>query len=368
MRLKLLLQAGVAGLFLLCAGCSAVDPVPAIARYSGDGAVGAQALRDVVEPLFDPDSVGNLGETRAVILMHDGQIVAERYGPGYGPDSLYLSWSLGKTVTALLVGIMVADGRLALDEPVPVPAWRQGADPRGAITLRQMLGMASGIANRESKGPREDTDVLRMLAGDGATDMARYAESKPLASQPGTTFNYSTATTVILCDMMTRLLTDSDDPKVRREAMMLFVRERLMKPAGLTSLTPEFDTHGTMIGGAFMHMTARDYARLGELLRRGGQVGGKRIVPASWVRFMTSPSRANGGYGGQIWLNREGAKSMFIGEAPESLYAAQGLMGQYVAVSPRQRLTLVRLGVTGDGEMPALRAELAKVMRVVPGG
>lgn len=352
---------------LMLASC-ARGPDGGPATYTGDSAVSAAALREVVEPLFDPDAEGEAGETRALLVLHDGKIVAERYAKGYGPNSLHLSWSVGKTVTAVLLGIMVSDGRLSLDDPLPLPAWRHGADPRGAITLLQMLNMASGIAHKEQEGPLEQTDALRMLVGDGAADMAAYAEAKPLAHAPGGTFQYSSATTLILCDIMTRLLTNSDDPRARQGAMIRFVRERLMEPVGMGSLVPEFDAHGTMIGGAIMHMTARDYAKLGELLRHRGLARGRQIVSQNWVRFMTSPSPAKEGYGGHVWLNRPGAEHhLFVGDADHGLYAAIGLRGQYVIVSPAQGLTIVRLGVTTDKEeMPALQEKLLRIVRRFP--
>jgi CubicO group peptidase (beta-lactamase class C family) len=355
---------------VLCLGLAGAAPAGGDgpqARYVGDSEISAASLHQAIEPLFDKEVQEQLGETRALLVLHDGVIVAERYGDGFGPDSRMLSWSVAKTVTALLLGIMVSDGRLSLDEPVPVPAWQQGADPRGAITLRHMLNMASGIAHKEREGPLEHTDSMRMLVGDGAADMARYAEAKPLAATPGTTFQYNSATTLILSDMMTRLLTDRDDPVGRRDAMMRFVNARLAGPARLSSLTPEFDARGTMIGGAMMHMVARDYARLGELLRHNGRVAGRQIVAENWVRFLTSSSPHNPGYGGHLWINRAGAQdALFVGAAPDDLYAATGFRGQFVIVSPRQHLTLVRLGVSSDSQMAPLRASLARVIALAP--
>lgn len=370
MKLKPLFHFGAAVLLTLATGCSkpAGNPeTPAI--YTGDSDVSAETLRGVVEPLFDSQGEEDAGETRAVIILHDGKVVAERYATGFTPDSRFMSWSVAKTVTAVMVGILVSDGRLSLDDPVPVPAWRQGADPRGAITLRQMLNMTSGIAHNEKDEPLERTDTLRMLVGDGAGDMARYAESKPLASAPGSTWRYSSATTLVLSDMMTRMLTNDETPQGRRDAMMRFMQERLIVPVGLKSLTPEFDARGTMIGGAIMHMTARDYGRLGELLRRGGLSRGRQVVSQRWVQFMTRPSSVHQGYGGHVWLNRPGSeKVMFVGDAPQSLYAATGLRGQYVIVSPAQGLTIVRLGVTSDEQLPALREGLTRIIRKFPGG
>lgn len=368
MRIKSLLRAGVVALLPVSLVGAVPERAAPFAVYQASAGVDAGALRAAVEPLFDPDAEDPLGETRAVVVLRDGKVVAERYAPGFGPDTRHLSWSVAKTVTAVLLGIMVTDGRLALDDPAPVAAWRGPGDPRGRITLRQMLGMTSGLAHVENQEPLENTDTLAMLVGRGAQDMAAYAEAKPLEAEPGAKFTYSSATTLILCDMMARLLTDSDDPDTRRAAMMSFIEQRLARPAGLASLTPEFDRAGTMICGAMMHMTARDYARLGELLREGGQIGGRQVVGRGWVRYMTSPSARRHGYGAHLWLNREGADNvLFVGEASRRLYAAQGFRGQYVIVSPDQGLTIVRLGVTTEAEMPALRAALLRVIRLFPG-
>jgi CubicO group peptidase (beta-lactamase class C family) len=206
-----------------------------------------------------------------------------------------------------------------------------------------------------------------MLFTDGAQDMAAFAEAKPIADPPGSTFTYSTADTMILCDLMTRMLTDSERPDARRDAMMEFVRGRLMKPAGLASLTPEFDAHGTMIGGAIMHMTARDYAKLGELLRNRGRVNGHQLISARWVDFMTRPSPQNPAFGGYLWLNREGEGSpLFDGEGSRRIFAASGVHGQYILVSPSQRLVIVRMGVSDAREREGLKSAMQSLVELFP--
>lgn len=362
MKTKRRLRATLAILAALALGSAAPASGDRQGRYAvtASTGVGEAALRAAIDPLFD-DDVG--GRTRALLVLHRGRIVAERYAPGFGPESRMLSWSVGKCVTAVLVGLMVSDGRLSLDQPAPVPAWGQTGDPRGRITLRQLLHMASGLDHAEER------DADRMLFTDGSRDMAAHAEGKPLAHQPGSAFAYSTATTMILSDMMTRMLTSSADPAIRRDAMMQFVEGRLKQPVGLASLTPEFDAHGTMIGGAMMHMTARDYGRFGEFLRNRGQAEGRQILSRRWVAFMTAPSSTNGAYGGHLWLNREGAGDvLFPGSASSRLYGCVGRYGQYVLVSPGQELTVVRLGITAEGEdMAPLRAALAAIVALFPG-
>ncbi|MBA38889.1 MAG: serine hydrolase [Sphingobium sp.] len=365
---RLGLGAGVATLVIAgsLAGRAAPTPEP-FYMVAPDVVAGENALRAAIDPLFDDEA---MGQTRALLVMRDGNIVAERYAPGFGPDTKLLAWSMAKTVTGVLAGLMVADGRLALDAPVPVPAWSQPGDPRGKITLRQLLTMSSGIDHVEDGDPVTAGDTVRMLFQDGAQDMAAYAEAKPLAHAPGESFAYSTGSTMILSDLMTRMLTNSEDPDVRRRAMQMFIDGRLKAPGRLPSLTPEYDAHGTMIGGSILHMTARDYGRFGELLRRRGRTpAGHQILPEKWIDLMTTPSQRNPAYGLHIWLNRNSDESALMpGQAPESLFGCVGHNGQYILISPSQRLTVVRIGMSPRKEQRrAVRAGLARLMGLFPG-
>ncbi|MEQ6334268.1 serine hydrolase [Sphingobium sp. MK2] len=344
----------------------AADPQP-LYQVARDAVVGEAALRAAIDPLFEDAA---MGDTRALLVMRDGEIVAERYAQGFGPDTKLLSWSIAKSVTAVLVGLMVADGRLAIDAPVPVAAWSQPGDPRGKITLRQLLQMTSGLDHVEDGEPIQSGDTVRMLFTNGAQDMRAYAEAKPLGQAPGAHFAYSTGNSIILSDLMTRMLTNSSDPDVRRRAMAMFIDGRLKAPGKLPSLTPEYDAAGTMIGGSMMHMTARDYGRFGELLRRQGRgPSGHQILPEKWVDFMRTPSKRNPAYGAHLWLNREGSESALMpGFAPASLFGCVGHNGQYILVSPSQRLTVVRIGMSPHKEQRvAVKAALARVIGLFPG-
>lgn len=322
------------------------------------------AIKAKADALFADAS--DVGETRALYVLRDGKPIYERYGEGFGPNSKLISWSMAKSITAVLAGIMVSDGQLSLDSPAPVAAWERSGDPRGAITLRNLLHMASGLEHVETGNPVWEGDTVDMLFGAGAQDMASFAEAKPAAARPGELFNYSSATSVILSDILTDTLTPSQNPDARREAMREFIQGRLAEPLGMTSLTPEFDAHGTMIGGSIMHATARDYAKFGEFLRNRGVVNGQRLLPETWMRFMLSPSPNDAGYGGHIWLNRSrpaGADAaLWPDRGPNDLFACIGHQGQYIIVSPSQRVTVVRLGITRDDEFPALRRHLADLL------
>lgn len=319
------------------------------------------AIKAKADALFaDADDVG---ETRALYVLRDGEPIYERYGAGFGPETKLISWSMAKSITAVLTGFLVADGQLSLDGPAPVAAWQRSGDPRGAITLRHLLHMSSGIEHVETGDPVWQGDTVAMLFGGGAQDMAGFAEAKPATARPGELFNYSSATSVILADILADTLTPSQNPEARRDAMRDFIGGRLIEPLGMTSLTPEFDAHGTMIGGSIMHATARDYARFGEFLRNHGVVNGQRLLPETWMKFMLSPSENDAGYGGHIWLNRRrppgSPAALWPDRGPNDLFACIGHQGQYIIVSPSQRVTIVRLGVTKDDQFPALRRHLA---------
>ncbi len=370
--------AGATAISLLLSGCGAADeparaPVrPGIENIAADASPGKARLAAAIAPFFEDAA---LDETRAVVVMQGGRVIAERYAPGYSPDSRLISWSMAKSVTGTLVGMMVADGLLVLDDPAPVPEWSSPGDPRSKITLRHLLNMTSGLDHTEmAEGdtPIYGADTTRLLFLDGRENVARYAEKRNLEAVPGTKFEYSTATSHILTDIMTRTLTDSTDPAVRRQAMLDYARGRLFEPLGMKSAMPEFDRSGTMLGGSMIHATARDWAKFGEFLRNNGSVRSAQLLPTSWTRFMRTSSPRDPAYGGHIWLNKRRPAGqdqvLFPGKAPPDVFAAIGHLGQFIIVSPQHRLTIVRLGKTQDDKLDPVNAQLAKLVGVFDRG
>jgi CubicO group peptidase (beta-lactamase class C family) len=349
---------------------AALTDQPVVQHYANDAAISKTKLQNAIAPFFEDEK---LAETRAVVILHGGLIVAERYAPGYGPDTRLISWSMAKSITATLLGFMVADGLLVLDDPAPVPEWASPGDPRGKITLRQLLHMASGIDHTEAAEDGKaiyEADTPRMLFLDGRENVARYAESRTLEANPGEKYEYSTATSTILADIMTRALTSSRDPQIRRDAMLDYARGRLFEPLGMASAVPEFDRNGTMLGGSMIHATARDWAKFGEFLRNNGSVRAAQLLPVSWIRFMKTPSDVDSSYGGHIWLNRKRNMGrnqvLFPGKAPADVFAALGHLGQFVVVSPQNKLVIVRLGKTQDDQLGPINDQLATMISLFP--
>ena len=361
---------------LASCGSAPPDALPplsdeALAAVSEDAGAPRDQLARQVDELF---TMEGLGETRAVLLYADGKLAAERYAEGYSEETRFISWSMAKTITAVLIGMLAADGLLDVDAPAPVDMWQRSGDPRADITLEHLLQMRSGLRHTEAGDPPYESSEVRMLFLDGRDDMAKWAKEQPLEAEPGERFEYSSNTTVILADIAARALTDSEDPDARREAVETYLQQRLFGPLGMTSMVAEYDASGTLIGGSLMHATARDYAAFGEFLRRGGTApSGEQLVPTRWVEAMLSPSPTASQYGYQIWLNRplgqkgaEWGHPLFPERAPASLFSLIGHMGQYVLVSPDQGLTMVRLGHSNSEERKAMLQQAADVLALYP--
>ena len=361
---------------LLLSGCGGTRAQPsqppklsqaALSAVAANPGAPREKLARKVDALFTRKDVG---ETRAVIVMHDGKIVAERYEQPYGEETRFIGWSMSKTITGVLIGMLVADGKLRLDQTPPIPNWQRPGDPRGAITLRQLLQMRSGLRHTETGEPAYNSDTVRMLFLQGRDNMAKYAEAQPLEARPGTEFKYSTSTSVVLDDIAARVLTgDSHDPETRRKAVDDYLNARLFAPLGMYSMVPEFDASGTLIGGSMIHGTARDWARFGEFLQHDGAVKGVQLVPRSWIAFMESPSPRAPDYGAQIWLNRPsgtGRNALFADRGPAGLVAMIGHLGQYVLVSPSRHLVVVRLGKTADDTRRPLIDALGDIVALYP--
>lgn len=366
----------IAPVLLILSGCTAAPPAEtplseaALAVVTDDAGAPKDQLARQIDDLF---TMEGLGETRAVVVMANGKLAAERYGPGYDKDTRFISWSMAKTVTGVLIGMLIADGKLSLDEPAPVALWQRPGDPRAEITLRHLLQMRSGLRHTEAGDPPYESSEVRMLFLDGRDDMARWASEQPLEAEPGDKFEYSSNTSVILADIAARALTDSDAPDARRQAVADYLQVRLFGPLGMTSMVPEFDASGTMIGGSLMHASARDWAKFGEFLRLKGRApSGEQLVPQRWVEAMVTPSPASPHYGFQTWLNRPipgaepGQHPLFPTRAPTSLFSLIGHMGQYVLVSPEQRVTVVRLGHSDSAQRPPMLQQAADVLDLYP--
>lgn len=317
-----------------------------------------------MDEAFDP--TGPLHQTYAVVVVHHGRLVFERYDglvpqwdkPGKPVDETtpLLSWSMAKSMLHAVLGMLVAEGRLTLTAPAPVPEWQGADDPRHVITLEDLLEMRDGLRFAEEYEDAETSDVIQMLFGTGQSDMARFAADRPLAAPPGRRFNYSSGTSLVLSGIVARLVGPGDP--YRR-----FLADRLFGPLGMRSARATFDDAGTWVASSYVHATARDFARFGLLYLRDGVWSDRRLLPAGWVdhgRRARSVDPDDGHLYGAHWWTDDDELGRFW---------AAGHEGQSIDVCPALDLVVVRLGRTESEHAEALgRWRRALVERFVTAG
>lgn len=284
--------------------------------------------------------------TRAVVVVYNGQLVAERYAPGFTRHTRLTGWSMTKSITGALVGVLVGQNRLDLDGPAPVPEW--AGDARRAITVRQLLQQSSGLGFREVYSM--DADATRMLFR--RADMGGYAADHPLQHPPGTRFSYSSGNSNILSRIIRHTTGDRD--------YHAFPYEQLLYPIGMYNTVLEPDASGTFVGSSFCFAPARDWARFGLLYLNDGVWNGTRLLPEGWVRQSRTPAPAapRGEHGLHFWLNAGqpgNPANRSYPDLPADLYYASGFEGQYVFILPSRNLVVVRLGFNTGGDYPFSR-------------
>ena len=292
-------------------------------------------LHQVLDHAFDGVSfvAPSGGVTTAVIVLHRGRVVAERYRPGFGPASGYRTWSTSKSITAALAGIAAGEGLIDLDAPLHLAEWSEKADPRRAITPRHLLWMSSGL---HSGGSNSAAVYF------GGQDVESAATSGALEVPPGTRWKYANNDTLLLALALRRSL--QDDARYLR-----YPYERLLHRIGMVHTVMETDHRGNFIASSQTYTTARDLARFGLLLQQDGRWAGQRVLPAGWVRFLTTPAPTKPpvdgewGYGAQFWLLDR------MPGVPRGTFTTAGRKGQYVTVVPGHELVIVRTGVDPEG-------------------
>jgi CubicO group peptidase (beta-lactamase class C family) len=275
---------------------------------------------------------------KEIVILHEGTIIGERYAPGYSASTPILGYSLAKSVTNALIGILVRQGKLSVEARAPVCAWSDPADPRHAITIDQLLRMTSGLALAESDSGEDP--VSRMLFLE--RDMAGFAQRAHIEAPPGSRWDYSSGNTIIL----SRIIRDTVGGHARD--VVAFARRELFEPLGMTTATMEFDATGTPVASMYMLASARDWGRLGMLYLNDGVVAARRILPKGWVDYSASPT-LDADYGAGFWTNRgaHGEAALRIGAGlPESSFYASGNLGQRILIVPSAGLVIVRLELT----------------------
>jgi hypothetical protein len=275
---------------------------------------------------------------RAVVVLKDGKVVAERYAPGIGTGTPLIGYSASKSVMSRLVGILQQQGKLQVQARAPVAAWSAPDDPRRAITLDNLLRMTSGLDIAQTGSGFDPAS--RMLFTE--RDMAAYAEAHKLARPIGSRWDYSDASTLIV----SRIVRDAAGGT--GDSVQAFARRALFEPLGMKTAILTGDATGTPVGSTGILASARDWAKLGELYARDGMVGGQRILPEGWVRY-SAASTLGTSYGAGFWTNDGGgpeARARIRGGMPCDMLFASGVLGQRVYIVPSADVVIVRFGVT----------------------
>ncbi len=318
---------------------------PTVGWPQGPPSAEVDALVDVA--FGDP----KLHETYAVLVVVEGRVIAERYGgalPSFthapvpvDATTKLLSWSMAKSFLHAACGLLVDERRLDPGAPAPIAAWRGTGDPRGAITLRQLLQMRDGLDWLEDYVDDRRSDVIEMLFGDAKPDVAAYAASRPLAHVPGTVFNYSSGTSNLVASIV-------GDVVGRGAPTEVFLARRLFEPLGMGDAHVTLDAAGTFIGSSYLYCTARAMAKFATLYLRGGTWEGRQLLSAAWAtdaQLPTSRDQEPGTYySHHWWLDGRGT------------YWASGYEGQRAVIVPAANSLFIRYGRTPDADAGELRA------------
>ena len=267
--------------------------------------------------------------TRAALVIYKGQLVAEKYSEDFNENSKHLGWSMSKSITNALYGIMVKKGNVKIDEPTNFANWE---DERQNIKIDDLLQMNSGL--RWTEDYYDLCEVTKMLFK--SDDLGAYAAEAKVEFKPGEHWEYSSGTSNILAEIMEKRIGN-------QSAYWIFPYMELFNKIGANSMTLEADASGTYVGSSYSWGSARDWARLGQLYLNDGLWNDGRILPKDWVKYSTTPAEGSDGiYGAQIWLN---SKGKYLEGCPKDSYSFSGFNGQKVTMIPSKDLVIVRLGL-----------------------
>lgn len=276
------------------------------------------------------DLPGTASVTHALLVIRRGELCYERYDAGANAFYLQYSWSMAKSMTQALIGILVKQGKLDIHDRAPVPEWQ--GDARRDITIDQLLRMSSGLAFQEDYVDGVASDVIPMLMFEGRHDTGAFAASKPLEHTPGEHWHYSSGTTNILCRIIKDIVGDG------ASGLLRFMNDELFEPIGIRTATPKFDTSGTFIGSSYLQAIPQDFARFGLLYLRGGIWDGREILPRNWIDYARTPTfhSEQECYGAHWWIHPANTRQFYC----------SGYDGQRILLDPDRDVIVVRVGRT----------------------
>jgi CubicO group peptidase (beta-lactamase class C family) len=278
------------------------------------------------------DSVGSKG-TFAVAIAYKDQLIAEKFRDGFSSKNRFLSWSMAKSFTQALVGILVKEGKMNIHKPVDVPEWKN--DSRSVITIANLMHMNSGLEWNENYGNLSDVTIMLHKNA----DMAAFTIDKKAVSKPDSLWVYNSGATNVVSHLIRKAIGNDAD-------YYAFPRKSLFNPIGMRSAIFETDASGTFVGSSYIYATMRDYVRFGLLYLHKGNWLGKQILPEGWTDYTVQPAQGSKGeYGSFFWLNKSGDYP----DVPSDLFMCRGHDGQYIYIIPSLQLVVVRTGFSKKG-------------------
>ncbi|CAF0729154.1 unnamed protein product [Didymodactylos carnosus] len=296
-------------------------------------------LQNAINDMFIEKDSTKLIRTRAIVVVYDGKLIAEQYAPGFSRISKLLGWSMTKSITSALIGILVKDMKLNIDEPAPVPEWNNNNDPRHSITIKTLLQQTSGLNFKEDYYSK--SDAIQMLFE--TSDMAAFAASHPLKDKPGTLCYYTSGNSNILSRIIRHTVGENEYHS--------FPYRKLFYKLGMHNILMEVDASGTFVGSSYSWGTARDWARFGLLYLNNGLYNNEQILSEDWIKQTTTLGGSNqyGEYGFHFWLNtgkNNDSSTRRLPNVPADMFFASGFDGQAIFIIPSKKLVVVRLGLT----------------------
>lgn len=327
-----------------------------------DAHVDTARLQEALDWAFSEPDPEKRRRTRAVVVLHRGRLLSERYAAGFSAQTPMLGWSMTKAVAGVLIGILAREGKLAPGRNALLPQWRGPGDPRAAITLDQLLRMTSGLRFMETHSDPLEDAALMLFA---TRDMAGYAIDKPLEAPPGTRWSYSSGTSNILAALMRQAIGGSE------QDYLAFPRRALFEPIGMRHAVLESDAAGTFVTSSYMYASPHDWARFGQLLLQDGTWNGRRILPEGWVKYMSTltPQSTRRDFGAHLWLKVPPPFNSILQPPPQlpaDIFHVVGHEGQFVTVIPSRQLVVVRLGLSRGQHVWDHEAFVAKLLAAVP--
>jgi CubicO group peptidase (beta-lactamase class C family) len=320
-------------------------------------------VKKAVDAAFDPPA----GMTAAFVVTWKGWLIAERYGSGISAQTPLESWSMGKSLTATLMGILIKQGVYDLWQPAPIPEWQGANDLRAKIRIADLLNMSSGLRIKAPQDPDYDPagtypDHLYLYTGGG--NAFHYAATRPLQWPPGKVGRYHNCDPVLV-NYLIRLAVEK-----RGEEYLSFPRRALFNRIGIRTMVTETDPFGNLLTQGYELASGRDWARLGNLYLQDGVWNGERILPEGFVKFVSTLAPAwetdkRPVYGGFFWINGDGEYPV-----PKGAFYMSGAGGQTTLIIPSHDLVVVRLGHYKGADVgeQSFKKSLALLMQAVPQG